>query len=207
MPLRDETRQSEALKTLSPSNRQTLAGYFDTSTYLSDRSDIAALLVLEHQAYIQNLIVRVAFKLRTGKSRSPASLAPLIEPLVKALFFEDAATLADTLVSSTTFTQSFAARGPHDGRKRSLRELDLTGNLFRYPLSYMVYSEAFETLPALAHDYLDARIVAILTGSDPSGIAARIPAAERQAVREILTETHPRLSAALAGAPPAAQSR
>jgi hypothetical protein len=203
LPLRDESRQSEALKTLSPANRQTLAGYFDTSTYLSDRSDIVALLVLEHQAYLQNLMVRVSFKLRSGRTRTPQSLAPLIEPLVKALFFEDAATLADTIVGSTRFSESFTARGPADSRQRSLRQFDLGKHLFRYPLSYMVYSEAFENLPAAAHEYLDARIAEILVGSDTSGIAARIPAADRQAVREILSETHPRLARALAGAPAA----
>ena len=32
----------------------------------------------------------------------------------------------------------------------SLRDLDLQRRLFRYPCSYMIYSEAFEALPAAA---------------------------------------------------------
>ena len=43
--------------------------------------------------------------------------------------------------------ETFAARGPTDSRGRSLRELDLERRLFRYPLSYMIYSDAFDALP------------------------------------------------------------
>ena len=43
--------------------------YIDTSHWLTDQSDVVALLVLEHQTYVQNLMTRVDFKVRTIMSR------------------------------------------------------------------------------------------------------------------------------------------
>ena len=218
LPLRGQSGNTEALFTMSPSDRETLEGYFDTSAYLSDRSDIPALLVFEHQAYVQNLIVRANYKVRTVMSRAgqaspqgaggPRSweqvvpqdqkaLRAMMEPLVKALFFVDAAPLEDGIVSSTAFARSFAARGPHDSQERSLRELDLKTRVFRWPLSYMVYTEAFDSLPDYAWDYLATRIVEVLEGGDTTGLSARIPETDRRAVISILRETHPRLAARL----------
>ena len=41
----------------------------------------------------------------------------------------------------------FPQRGPRDPKGRSLRDFDLETRLFRYPLSYMIYSAAFDALP------------------------------------------------------------
>ena len=39
-------------------------------------------------------------------------------------------------------------RGPRDSKGRSLRDFDLHERLFRYPLSYMIYSESFDAMPS-----------------------------------------------------------
>ena len=217
LPLREQ-QNTPALRDLSPHDRQSLAGYFDTSKYLSDRSDIAALLVMEHQSSLQNLIVRVNFKIRTVMSRSNAMAAggprsweqvsptdqravrAMMEPLVKALFFTDAASLNDAITGSTDFARQFAARGPRDPQGRSLRDLDLETRVFRYPLSYLVYSEAFEALPAIARDYVGSRIVEVLQGEDRTGLSDSIQPDDRRAVKEILTTTSARFAALFAGA-------
>ncbi len=99
MPLREE-RSGEQLRKLltTRANRQTLAGYFDTSAYVTDHSDIAALLVIEHQSSVQNLITRASYKVRTLLSRDShargvpqvwadldprdqAAVRPIIEPV------------------------------------------------------------------------------------------------------------------------------
>ena len=50
----------------------TLEGKFDTSAYLSAHSDIAALLVFDHQMYMTNLITRVGWEVRCALARQGA---------------------------------------------------------------------------------------------------------------------------------------
>jgi hypothetical protein len=50
------------------------------------------------------------------------------------------------VTGSSDFTREFGARGPRDAQGRSLRQFDLTTHLFRYPLSYMLYSQSFANL-------------------------------------------------------------
>jgi hypothetical protein len=67
----------------------------------------------------------------------------------------------------------------------------------RYPLSYQIYSPQFDALPQVALDYLYSRIAEVLQGRDTSGIAARIAAADRKAIAEILIDTRPAMAALL----------
>lgn len=196
-------------------NRGNLAGYFDTTAYLTDKSDVVALLVLEHQTLVQNLITRVLYKVHnvvpaepTAASRSWKQLEPrqqtalktVIEPLVRALFFADAAPLTGQVVTSSGFTDRFALRGPRDGMDRGLRDLALDDRLFQHRLSYMIYTESFNALPAYARDYVDARIIEVLQGRDRTGISERLGAEERAAILQILAATLPRFGALITSA-------
>ncbi len=223
MPLREERGGEQLRRLLSTrANRQTLEGYFDTTAYFTDKSDIAALLVLEHQSFVQNLITRANFKVRTVMSREghdtvgvPRTWAEMgshdqslvrvmIEPLVRAMFFADAVTPVDRIESSSGFAARFAKAAPLDSKGRSLRELDLNKRLFRYPLSYLVYSEHFDALPPYVLDYIDSRIAEVLQGRDTTGLSARIDPADRAAIIQILMDTRPRLASRLRKAPVAA---
>jgi hypothetical protein len=213
MPLRLEERsRGDLLRSLPRADRLTLAGYFDTTAYFTDKSDIAALLVLEHQSFVQNLITRTQYKLhkvmaseRRESQPIPqlwADLSPpaqgrikvLTEPLVRALFMADATRFQDRLESSSGFAARFAKSGPHDAQGRSLRELDLKTQLFRYPLSFQIYTEAFDALPPYVLDYIDIRVAEVLSGRDKTGISARISATDRQVIAGILAETKPRFA-------------
>jgi hypothetical protein len=215
LPLR-ESSGGERLRKLQPAraNRETLAAYFDTTGYLSDKSDIAALLVLEHQAYVQNQITRANYKVRTILSRgrdatavtwagldsqAQARIRPIVESVVRAIFLADATALKRRIEGNSGYTDRFSRSGPLDSKGRSLRYLDLNQRLFRYPLSYLVYSEHFNALPAYVLDYIDSRIAEVLQGRDTTGISARISAADRIAITEILTDTNPRLASRLQG--------
>ncbi len=219
LALREE-RAGERLRELQATrlNLESVKAYFDTSTYPTEHSDVAALLVLEHQTSLQNFITRVNYKVRTVLSRESAvTAAPsgmprtwadinpsdqkrvqqMMEPLVRALFFQDAVPFKERIEGSGGFTQRFAKLGPRDRKGRGLHELDLNTRLMRYPLSYGIYSEQFDGLPQYARDYLNARIVEVLQGRDTTGISARLSAADRTAISEILIDTRPSLAALL----------
>ena len=83
----------------------------------------------------------------------------------------------------------FAAQGPADSQGRSLRQLDLQHRLLRYPCSYMIYSAAFGALPTDVRAAIYARLWDVLSGRDASPKYARLSAADRRAVVDILRET------------------
>ena len=217
--LRTENSAREGAKlralTSTRDNRGNLSGYFDTTAYLTDKSDVVALLVLEHQTLVQNLVTRTNYKAGLVMSRDgrdpkaaprtwagvdahdQAALKVIMEPLLRAMFFADAVPLAGQVLTSSGYTERFAQRGPHDSEGRSLRDLQLDQRVFRYPLSYMIYTESFNALPAYALDYLDTRIVDVLRGSDHTGIGAKLTAEDRTAISQILAQTVPRFARSL----------
>ena len=71
--------------------------------------------------------------------------------------------------------------------------MDLERRLFRYPCSFLIYSEAFDSLPSAAKDPLYKRLFEVLTGQDRSPAWHALSAADCRAVLEILVETRPNL--------------
>jgi hypothetical protein len=114
---------------------------------------------------------------------------------VKYLLFSGETRLTDRVRGTSNFAAEFARRGPRDRRGRSLREFDLQTRLFKYPCSYLIYSPAFDALPAPVKDYVLQRLGDVLNGKDTSPDFAHLTAADRQAIREILLDTRPDLSA------------
>jgi len=94
---------------------------------------------------------------------------------------------------TSAFETEFAQIGPRDAKGRSLREFDLQRRLFKYPFSFLVYSESFDTLPQAVKAYLGRRIGEVLAGNDTSADFSHLSAADRQAIREILDATRPAL--------------
>ena len=109
--------------------------------------------------------------------------------------FIDEEPLAAPMEGVSTFTKTFPQRGPRDHLGRSLRDFDLQKRLFRFPLSYMVYSESFDALPESVRDRIYQRLYDILTGKETGAKFAKIAQADRQAILEILRETKPTLPA------------
>jgi len=182
-------------------NLDTLDGLFDTKPYLTNKSDIVAQLVLLHQVTVDELITRVNFEVRTAQSKAPKggalpaaaqkSLKEYMDALVDAMLFVDAAPYTDTITGNSGFDKWFQARGPRDPAGRSLRELDLHTRLFRYPLSFLVYSPAFDALPKYATDYIYRRFADVLSGKDQDKRYAHLSDEDRKAILVILEATKP----------------
>jgi len=147
-----------------------------------------------------NLMIRTGWEARMATAGTHDKFLQMqydtdLESLVTYMLFADEARLEGPVVGVSTFTKTFAQRGPRDHQGRSLRDFDLDKRLFRYPLSYMVYSEAFDAMPTQARDRVYKRLYDVLTGSDQSDKFKRLSADDRQAVLEILRETKPGLPA------------
>ena len=169
----------------------TLGGRFDTSAYLSEHSDIVALLVFEHQARAMNLITRAGWLARLAAADpAPAQrdrLTAAVNELVDYVLFVGEAPI-DHVRGTSGFAERFSAQGPRDSKGRSLRDLDLNQRLMRYPCSYVVYSAAFDALPQSAREMVLRRMKSTLSGEDRAPRYAHLASAG-QAVLEILRET------------------
>ena len=116
--------------------------------------------------------------------------------MLRYLLFADEAPLLGLdpqLLAASAFAKEFAARGPRDSQGRSLRDFDLKQRIFRYPCSYLIYSEAFDAIPEPAKSYVYHRLLQILTGQDHSDDFARLTPPDRRAVLEIVLDTKPGL--------------
>jgi hypothetical protein len=166
-------------------------------------------MVLEHQATGHNLLVRANFQTRQAlhyqqalnrELGEPAGhvwdstrsrIKSACEPLVEYLLFSGEAALTAPLTGTSQFADEFASRGPRDRQGRSLRDFDLAKRMFRYPCSYLVYSNSFACLPSEAKEYILRRMSEILHGQDDGPNFAHLSAPDRQAILEILGETLP----------------
>jgi len=61
--------------------------------------------------------------------------------------------------------------------------------MFRYPCSYLIYSDAFDNLPELARNRIYQRLWEVLTDRDKSPAFAHLSPKDRKAIFEILIET------------------
>jgi hypothetical protein len=169
---------------------------FDATSYPSRYSDVVALMVLDHQTHVTNLLTRLGWEARVAASeRAPGHAAEsdrvreAASDLVDALLFVDEAPLPGKVEGSSGFAERFSNEGPKDSKERSLRQLDLTHRLARYRCSYMIYSEAFDALPAEAKAAAYKRLWRVLSGNLADKPYAQLSHADRQAVVEILRET------------------
>lgn len=206
-------------KAAAPPVLTTLAGaglVRDEGEYLTPYSDIVALLVLEHQLHAVNLMTRAAWEHRLADwpgpgTTTPATSRPLsarvvdaVDELVDYLLFVDEVPLG-VVKGNAGFAEWFAAQGPADAQGRSLRTLQLDGRLMRYPLSYTVYSRAFEALPAAVKAAVYQRLWVVLSGQDPQPKYAHLTKADRQAIVEILRTTRTDLPESFAATAAAAR--
>jgi hypothetical protein len=174
------------------SNVTDLTDRFDTKPYLSPASDIVALMVLGHQSHVQNLITVAIYKLQDVPEGDMSGLVKeLAEPVVRAMLFSGEAALTDPVSGTSSFADDFVKQGPRDSRGRSLRDFDLKKRLLRYPLSYVIYSDSFNQMPAVLKDYVYRRLREILSGEDKSPAYAHLSAVDREAILAILKETKP----------------
>ena len=217
---RPEQLESIAAGVSSGAGVTDLKKLVDTGPYLAPHSDIVALMVLEHQARLHDLITRVSYETRiaenerqvlqkqygeTGESESyKRRITRPVEALLAAMLFTEESPLADRVTGASGFQAEFEQRGPQDGQGRSLRQFDLQHRLFRYPLSFLIYSPAFDGLPPFVKERFYSRLWEVLTGKDQSPAFAALAAADRHAILEILAATKPGLPDYWKAARPAA---
>lgn len=197
----------ERLDRESGANMTSLKARFDVTAYATPHSDLVALLILAHQTHLHNLISRVNWETRLAlhdqAAMSKALRVPAetwsdstsdrihnaVEALLRCMLFTNETPLEAPVRGTSAFATQFAAAGLKDSTGRSLRDLDLNRRMFRYPCSFLIYSEAFDALPKPALDYFYCRLWDVLTGKDEQGAFATLTRSDRKAILSILLQT------------------
>ena len=112
-----------------------------------------------------------------------------MEELVQYTLFSGEAALTAPLKGTSGFAEAFPRNAPHDARGRSLYDFDLTTRMFRYPCSFLIYSEPWDAMPTPVLDRVYSRLLNVLTGKDTSPAFRHLSTADRQAILEILRST------------------
>ena len=166
-----------------PGRTVNLSKRINSSKYLSAHSDIVALLVHDHQTHAQNLLTRANYEHQFQKPDNS------VESLVRCLLFADEPALENPVLGGTSYESWFTKQGPHDKQGRSLRQFDLETRLFKYRLSYLIYSAAFDNLPETVKSRVYRRVWEILSASIPPSPFDKLRGSERTAIVEILRDT------------------
>lgn len=181
---------------------ETLADLLPAAVYLTDTSDIVALMVLEHQYSMQNALTETGRAARSLLARMlPGAEVPLPEAtgkrllqkhadrlVARLLFTEEHELIGGGVQGTAAFQDAFrkARRSASDGS--SLRDFELQTRLFKHRCSYMIYSPSFEALPGDFKSILFQRL-ALRLKDQATDEADWLPNAERAQLRRILSET------------------
>ncbi len=202
-----DKNQPDRLDTTAGANITSLKHSLNLNSFAKPDSDIVALMVLEHQTRLHNLLTRTAWETRIALTQQESMNLALGEPLdrwsdstrrridsqvdnlLRYMLFADEARLTEPVSGTSGFQNEFAQAGPRDHRGRSLRDLDLKQRLFRYPCSFLIYSEAFDALPSAAKERLYQRLWEVLTEQNASKDFAALSKTDRESILEILLET------------------
>lgn len=188
-------------------NLTTLVGKFPVGLHLRDDSDIVALLVLEHQCRMHNLIHQASqaslrarwmhAQLHPDKafdgpeSAVTTALSRAADSLVNGFLFAEEADIGEDIEGGGDFARHFEEAGPRDADGRSLRELRLHHRLFKYRCSYMIHSPSFAAAPPELRRTTLKKLATALADGSPSSPARHIPERERRQLSALLATTTP----------------
>ena len=186
-------------------NLEKLDRFFHTEAYPAPGSDIAALLVFDHQVTMHHRLVEAAYRARqslfdsklnpeetnVNKLNEGRSINEFLEgrdKVVDYLLFRDE-TPIPKVSCDPGFRRAFTANRIADSRKRSLKDLRLDGRIFENRCSYMIYSPTFDQFPPMLKGAIYARIHEILTAPQPVEGFDYLEKDEKRRILEILHET------------------
>jgi hypothetical protein len=192
-------------------NLATLDKLVDVRPYLRPSSDVTALLVFEHQVYVQNALTKAnqqCLRMMDYQKRLQAELKQPVtdEPTyesVEHVFASASQEVLDALLCKGEaalpqggiqgvggFANAFSPTRKSQSSQPSLRELDLDRRLFRYRCSYLIQSATFDRLQPTLRRRVLQRLWHVLT--EPPAADSRydyLEPAERDTIRQILTTT------------------
>lgn len=176
----------------------------DTRLYPCATSDVVALMVLEHQCHAHNLLNSATLHYKRAyylsKSIDPAGdpdkgsagrvAVQSAQRIVEWFLFKGETTLGeDGVDGSEAFQQQFAAQIPQSKSGDSLADFQLNTRLFKNRCSYMIYSQAFRSMPPTIQQHVRDGLKKVLDAPNTNDDFPDMKLSERRRVATILRET------------------
>jgi hypothetical protein len=171
---------------------------FDIARYPVSTSDVLPHLIFEHQVGFTNRVTESRYLTRAaiaaGKGRIGSEDAKVLDTkaaeLVRYILFADEAPFPkEGIAGDAKFKEAFLSTRKAAPDGTSLKDFDLRTRIFKHRCSYMIYSRAFTTLPKEFKDRVYARLSVALNDTAPSREFAYLSAAEKRAIRGIVSAT------------------
>ena len=212
-----ESPQSLDLDREAGANITDLTKLVDVEPYLEPTSDLVAIMLLQHQSQMHNYITLANLEtmaaLHYNKVMAEAFDRPenyisgstkrrirsVAQKLVKFMLFSGEYELENPVSGSSSFAATFSAREPKDKEGRSFFQLDLDTRMLKFPCSWLVYSESFDSLPDITYEAVANELYYALKGEDDRGDFVHLSKKDKKAIYEILTATKPKLAQAWEG--------
>ena len=192
--------ESKPAKTLND-----LSEFFDASHYLTDTSDIEALLALEHQVEMHNILVQTKFRSmhalhnekvvnealgETGRrDLTKRILHKAADEIIDYMLFVEEESLGKVdLKGHGKFTKDFAKGKAKSSDGKSFYDFDFDKRILSLPCSWTVYSDAFEGLPIELKKLVLQRLKNILQSSELPDKFIHLRKSKDE-IHKILTET------------------
>jgi hypothetical protein len=188
--------------TLSPAGLKKIPNppgrQFRWATYPVPTSDVLAHLLHEHQVGFVNRAVKATYDVRAALHTGGGKTTPQAEALTakharaltRYLLFADEVPLpAGGIGGDALLKKDFLKRARKAKDGASLRDFDLRTRIFKHRCSYMIHSAAFAGLPAPLKQRVFVNLRTALAPGKPHPDSMHLPAAEKNAIAKILTET------------------
>jgi len=178
------------------------------------QSDVVALMTLEHQVGVHNVLVEANLTTRATLHRhvemqkvfgepidAPLSetneriLEHLATRVLKEMLYVEEVQLPGGIEGTGSFQTAFEKGRRKNSEGRSLRDFRLFERLMKYRCSHLIYSEAFATLPAEIRGRILDQLHGILTKPAEWPEFASLAGSERAHILAIVKETVPDLPA------------
>lgn len=198
-----------ALDPIADGRVDRLDALFDAAPYPhGGQSDVVALMVLEHQTGVHNVLVEANLTTQATLHRhaemkkafnepvdSPLSdtneriLDRLAEKVLHEMLYVDEIEVPGGIEGEIAFQNAFKSNARKSADGRSLKDFRLYGRLMKYRCSHLIYSEAFANLPREMRTRILDKLHSILTRPDAWPDYAHLGDSERRHILAILSET------------------
>lgn len=186
---------------------------FRSEPYLNGgQSDVVALMTLEHQVGMHNLLIEANLTTQATLHRHAEMQKAFGEPLdgplsetnerilqrlatkvLKEMLYVEEVPLPGGIEGTGIFQTAFEEGRKKNAEGRSLRDFRLYERLMKYRCSHLIYSEAFANLPGAIRTRILEQLHGILTKPADWPEFAHLGEAERGHILAIVKETVPDL--------------
>ncbi|MCM8533305.1 MAG: hypothetical protein NE330_19205 [Lentisphaeraceae bacterium] len=183
-----------------------LSEYFDPDNYPTKTSDVEALMALEHQVEMHNILIQTKFRSvhalhnervinkalgETGRrDLTKRILNNAANEIIDYMLFVEEVSLGKISFKGTSsFKEDFGKDKPKSSTGRSLYEFDFEKRISKLPCSWLIYGDAFTGLPEELKTLVLQKLKNLLLASELPDQFIHLRQ-HQQVIHKILMETH-----------------